>query len=296
MDNVSGNISKQWNKHHVIYMSNANMPREIIEKEFCVQFVSSSPHAMPMELMTAMRTSKAADEGIVAWDCRNNEEVAGNNPMHAEECSHAGLGCNYFCRTCKVGGTKEYKASTDGYQHIFSIKSSLLSRGTQKVKDATSATGIRDSTTDSIVSFMLTLGKQLRQKCSPNATKPAYGVDIHQDTPMEILHMLLLGVSKLMDIFQTRLASVSTVGLNDPTLGAEYICQYKGGLIGKHFKSLAQVMPYLVYDLVLQTVLDGWTTISALIVLLWHTEIDNTEAYLVSVRAAITNTLRMVRY
>lgn len=57
MDDVSGNISKQWNKHFVAYMSNANLPREMIEKEFCVRFVTSSPHASPMELMQAIRDS-----------------------------------------------------------------------------------------------------------------------------------------------------------------------------------------------------------------------------------------------
>lgn len=57
MDDVSGNISKQWNKHHVVYMSNAAMPREMLEKEFCVRFVSSSPHAAPLELMRAMTQS-----------------------------------------------------------------------------------------------------------------------------------------------------------------------------------------------------------------------------------------------
>lgn len=57
MDDVSGNISKQWNKHHVIYMSNGSMPREMLEKEFCVRFVTSSPHASPMELMKAMKDS-----------------------------------------------------------------------------------------------------------------------------------------------------------------------------------------------------------------------------------------------
>ncbi|KIK75687.1 hypothetical protein PAXRUDRAFT_18776 [Paxillus rubicundulus Ve08.2h10] len=31
MDDVSGNISKQWNKHHVVYMSNASMPRDARE-------------------------------------------------------------------------------------------------------------------------------------------------------------------------------------------------------------------------------------------------------------------------
>jgi hypothetical protein len=57
MDDVSGNISKQWNKHYVVYMSNANMPREMLEREFCVRFVTSSPHVAPMELMRAVKES-----------------------------------------------------------------------------------------------------------------------------------------------------------------------------------------------------------------------------------------------
>ena len=57
MDDVSGNISKQWNKHHAIYMLNANLPREMLEKEFHVCFVALSPHAAPMELMKAMKDS-----------------------------------------------------------------------------------------------------------------------------------------------------------------------------------------------------------------------------------------------
>jgi hypothetical protein len=45
----------------------------------------------------------------------------GNNPMQAEECSHAGLHCNYFCRTCEVGRTKKYKESDEGYKSIFVV-------------------------------------------------------------------------------------------------------------------------------------------------------------------------------
>ncbi|EGO24813.1 hypothetical protein SERLADRAFT_438415 [Serpula lacrymans var. lacrymans S7.9] len=57
MDDVSGNISKAWNKHYVIYMSNASMPREMLQKEFNVYFVTSSPHTSPMELMKVMKDS-----------------------------------------------------------------------------------------------------------------------------------------------------------------------------------------------------------------------------------------------
>ncbi|KAH7903240.1 hypothetical protein BJ138DRAFT_980009, partial [Hygrophoropsis aurantiaca] len=121
----------------------------------------------------------------------------------------------------------------------------------------------------------------------------------------EILHTVLLGAVKyfwgqtawildkahLLDTFQMRLEAVSKGGLNSPTLGAEYICHFKGSLIGKHFKSLAQVMPYLVYDLVPQTVLNGWSVIGELIVLLWHTEIEDTEVYLADLSRTIENFL-----
>jgi len=117
-----------------------------------------------------------------------------------------------------------------------------------------------------------------------------------KDTPTEILHTILLGIVKYfwgqtvyilekahqLDLFQARLESVNKEGLKSPTLGAEYICCYKGGLIGKHFKSLAQIMSYLVYDLVPKHVLDGWTVIGELVVLLWHTCIEDVEEYLVS--------------
>ena len=74
--------------------------------------------------------SKASEAGMIAWDCKGQEEVlldlyglfvGGDNPMQAEECSHAGLRCNYFCRTCHVGGTQEYKCSEEGYNTIFSV-------------------------------------------------------------------------------------------------------------------------------------------------------------------------------
>ncbi|KIO08465.1 hypothetical protein M404DRAFT_134486, partial [Pisolithus tinctorius Marx 270] len=363
MDDVSGNISKQWNKHHVVYMSNASMPREMLEKEFCVRFVSSSPHAPPLELIGGVRKSieKAADDGIIAWDCKLRQEVmlipyklflAGDNPMQAEECSHGGLKCNYFCRTCKVGGTTAEKKSDEGYSKIFKsgelrtpsgtladvkeqIELAKKPGGTDKVKNAISKTGTRDAASTAIVDRLLDLGKRLRKREAGTPAIPESevcaqlerefeaalagrsvddvinpllgmaGVNIHQDTPTEILHTILLGVVKyywgqtvyildkahLLDTFQTRLESINKDGLNSPTLHANYIVRFKGGLIGKHFKSLAQVMPFLIYDLVPRTVLEGWTVIGELVVLLWHTEINNIEDYLANLSRTIEDFL-----
>ncbi|KAI5983207.1 hypothetical protein EDD15DRAFT_2179497 [Pisolithus albus] len=351
MDDVSGNVSKQWNKHHVVYVSNALLPRQMLEQEFSIRFISSSPHATPMELMRGLKDSiqKTTDQPIVTFDVKHQEEVmlipynliiAGDNPMQAEECSHGGLKCNYFCRTCKVGGTNVEKRTDKGYCDIFQLRTpeethsqvkrqiqlSKLSGGTDKVKTAVSQSGVRDSATSAIVDRLLELGKALWKRV---VGKPALseaevsarldseldallggqplddhinpllgmqGLDVHKDTPTEILHTILLGVVKYfwgqtayilekgqsLRIFQTRLESINKDGLNSPTLHADYIVRYKGGLVGKHFKSLAQVMPYLIYDLVPQTVLEGWSIIGRLVVLLWHMSIEDTESYLVS--------------
>ncbi|KAG2115374.1 uncharacterized protein F5147DRAFT_569473 [Suillus discolor] len=286
MDDVSGNISKQWNKHHAIYMSNTNLPREMLEKEFCVRFVMSSPHAAPMELMHSMRESIRSDSGIIAWDCKFDEEVmlvpqglflAGDNPMQAEECSHAGLNCNYFCRTCHVGGTKEYKESEVGYNSIFmegnprmpedmksqvcqQFDTALCSGAAGKIVTTTTLTGVWDSTSSYLINALVELGKKLQKRKAgqlasaesvvraalekqledmlqgrtiEDAINPLLGMDrlnIHMDTPTEILHTVLLGVvkyfwgqtvfllekAKLLGLFQTRLDSLEQDGLNAP--------------------------------------------------------------------------------
>jgi hypothetical protein len=61
------------------------------------------------------------------------------------------------------------------------------------------------------------------------------------------------------------------------------MCHYRSGLISKHFKTLSQVMAFAIYDLVPREVLDAWLIIGHLTVLLWHTEIENIESYVVSI-------------
>ncbi|KAG1819589.1 uncharacterized protein BJ212DRAFT_1446011 [Suillus subaureus] len=330
MDNISSNISKQWNKHHTIYMSIMNLLHEMLEKEFFVRFIISSPHATPMELMWAMKQSicNAATSGVTAWDCKDNEEVllipcglstAGDNPMQAEECSHAGLNCNYFCQMCDISGTKEYKASKDGYSSLFASGNLQTPEGTVANIWEQFEMVLKPGTTEKIKNLKLrkrTVSIQAKSKAEVTAAlerefeellqgdkledtlNPLLGMNrlnMHMDMPMEILHTVLLGIvkyfwgqtifllnkAKLMDIFQTCLQSIDTDRLNAPYLNAGYICHYKGSLIGKHFKSLSQVMPFIIYNLVPSTVLNAWTIMGELIVFIWHMKILNTKAYLV---------------
>ncbi|KAJ8089162.1 hypothetical protein PM082_014410 [Marasmius tenuissimus] len=189
LDDVSGNISKQWNKHHAIYMLNALFPQQMIEKEFCTRFVTLSPHASPMELVRALKDSigKAAERGAATYDCKNHEECllvphahfwGSDNPMQAEECSHGGLQCNYFCRTCEVGGTQEVKQSDIGLLSLFEagtprtpekMKSHIdeqiwltsLHGATDKLRIHKSTTGVNDSMCGKALQAIVELGKAM---------------------------------------------------------------------------------------------------------------------------------------
>ncbi|KAG1743272.1 uncharacterized protein EDB91DRAFT_1236771 [Suillus paluster] len=288
-------------QNHTVYMSNASILHEMLEKEFCVRFVSSLPHASPMEIIKGGKESirAAVDEGIVVYDCKYRDEVmlipyglfeAGDNPMQVEECSNGTLHCNYFCRTCKIGELHQPEETIQ--QILEQIELLKLSGGTTNVQNAVLSTGTRDTTSTSITlerEFKEMLGG-LSVEDHINPLLSMTGLNIHQDTPTEILHTILLGVVKyfwgqtfwiLDKIFQTRLDNINKDGLNSPTLGTEYICWYSVSLIGKHFKSLTQLMPFLIYDLVPSTVLNGWTVIGQLVVLLWHMRIDDVDKYLV---------------
>ena len=63
---------------------------------------------------------------------------------------------------------------------------------------------------------------------------------------------------KQESIFQSRLASINQDSLHITPIRADYIVQYKGGLIGRQFKDLAQVMVFLLYDITSDEILEYW--------------------------------------
>ena len=152
------------------------------------------------------------------------------------------------------------------------IELSKLSGGMDKVKTKVSQTGTRDAASATIIEHLLELGKHLRKReagkvaipeaevCMQleqefeallrdlpldNHINPLFsipGLNVHQDTPTEILHTILLGVVKYywgqtvyildkarhLSTFQMRLDSVEKGRLGPLTLVADYIIHYKG--------------------------------------------------------------------
>jgi hypothetical protein len=53
-NDVSRAQSKQYQKHINVYMANANLPRWLLQQEYFVKFVSTSPHAGSLEQLRAV--------------------------------------------------------------------------------------------------------------------------------------------------------------------------------------------------------------------------------------------------
>ncbi|KAH9910220.1 uncharacterized protein B0H18DRAFT_1090055 [Fomitopsis serialis] len=129
-----------------------------------------------------------------------------------------------------------------------------------------------------------------------NKLPPESRIDIHRETPVELLHTYLLGQDKYVwhfthsswspkqfEMFAVRLQSSSVDGLNILPIRARYIIQYKDNLIGKHFKALQQLGIFHLDDTISAT--------GELGALLWFTEIEDMDMYLADLKTLIANVL-----
>jgi hypothetical protein len=134
-DDVSGNKSKQYNKHINIYMVNSNLPGWLLQQEYFIQFVSTSPYATSPEQFSALKEQikyyssmhhgnhNVADRFIVCSAthsdpirCFNAQTkrnccvilrvptLPADNPQQSEESSHMGGNANCGCHKCKLEG------------------------------------------------------------------------------------------------------------------------------------------------------------------------------------------------
>ncbi|KAJ6589471.1 hypothetical protein B0H19DRAFT_892628, partial [Mycena capillaripes] len=265
-----------------------------------------------------------------------------DNPMGSEMTGHIGAKGNYFCRKCKVGGYGEHKRTDAGFHSMFmegvprSAAETLEELHKQVdlacfgVKTAVEArqtdTGIKDSYTNHWINDLLRRSQELK-KANPNLGRAEIvqqlrdwvkannstiynpflslkGFEVSQDTPIEILHTILLGIVKYAwhsthtswtpaqkMTYTLRLQATNTIGLSIPSIRANYIMQFANSLIGRQFKQVAQTCVFQMYDLTDGLQFMAWKAMGELLPLLWYPEIDNMDQYLIDVETAVSNIL-----
>ncbi|KAJ7165790.1 hypothetical protein C8R46DRAFT_900279 [Mycena filopes] len=129
-DDVSGARSKQYQKHINVYTANANLPGQLLQQEYFVRFVSTSPHAGALEQLKVVvdQVKSTHRQPVLTYNAEtkrpcgfrlNVPDGPADNPQQAEEASHIGHQGNFFCRRCHVGGTSEEKECPNGYHSFY---------------------------------------------------------------------------------------------------------------------------------------------------------------------------------
>ncbi|KII84492.1 hypothetical protein PLICRDRAFT_179320 [Plicaturopsis crispa FD-325 SS-3] len=300
-DDVSGNRSKQYNKHINMYMSNSNLPGRLLQ----------STHSNPIRCYNAATHRK----------CRailRCPDLPADNPQQSEEASHMGGNANCKCRKCKQGGPHAVVESDEGYHQLhypgdsrtaaetkveLEAQIHLAKHGVEKpILDRQTATGTKDKIVQHWIDILLSKSRTLKadqpgrssesiaeelqqwlddqpgEKLNPLLL--VEGLDVAQDTPVEILHTVLLGIIKY-----------AWHGLHTSWKEKEQDLFYRNGLIGKHFKTLMQTMVFHVHDLVTPDEFILIKALGSLGAMLWVHEIENMDEYTADLEVLIGNVL-----
>ncbi|KAL6303023.1 hypothetical protein BKA93DRAFT_818190 [Sparassis latifolia] len=282
-DDVSGNRLKAYNKHWNCCITHRNLPRHLLQQECHIHLISTSQYATAPEQFKAFK------------------EVA-------DECSgHIGGQGNFPCRKCTVGGTDKEKESNTGYDALFQTGEARSSTETlcevQRQLDAACTgvaahvekmqtnTGVKDAYTQYWIEVLIERARRMKsENWSRSAEK---WVAQHQDdiinpflidTPIEILHTILLGIIKYI-------WHMSHTALSTHPIRAAYIMQYAKSLIGHQLKTLAQTTVFHTHNLVDVTHFRFWQACGELTALLWFPEIHNMDEYLDDLEIAVGNVL-----
>ncbi|EJD34914.1 hypothetical protein AURDEDRAFT_75744, partial [Auricularia subglabra TFB-10046 SS5] len=352
-DDVSGNVSKQYNKHINIYVSNMGLPSTLLQQEYFVRFVSTSPTASGPEQFAAIKEHIIATHkeprqcyhAVSRKTCKFRivaQALPGDNPQQSENCSHAGGMSTRHCRRCmNVRRPAEGDQTASWFADNFAPGTKRTTQDTLRfveeqfdiactgvasaVKAAQTASGVKDSIASVWIDRLINEARRLQSLGEESAEAIAEklmiwlwdqpgdkyhpllewaGLDPHADTPVEILHTILLGLAKyvwyglhtswteaMQALFVIRLQSTDISGLSIPPFRAAYMMQYKNNLIGKHFKALLQTQVFHLHELTTDKQFALAKASGALAAHIWFERIYDMEEYLADLRILIANVL-----
>ncbi|KAJ7126468.1 hypothetical protein C8R43DRAFT_897899 [Mycena crocata] len=143
----------------------------------------------------------------------------------------------------------------------------------------------------------------------PDITSPVWRIrvtdfDPHQDTPVEILHVILLGFVKYFwrdaiarvkksdkELLISRLSSFNVSGLGISPLAGHTLVNYSGSLTGRDFRAVVQAAPFVLQGLLPAAHIELWTALSAVVTLVWQPHILDIDKYTQQLDDAINHFL-----
>ena len=83
------------------------------------------------------------------------------------------------------------------------------------------------------------------------------------------------------ELLTIRLNSINTAGLSLPSLSGRTLVQFAGSLVGKDFRVISQVAPFVLFDLLPDECYEAWLALCSLIPLIYQPAIFGLKSYLV---------------
>ncbi|OAV89008.1 hypothetical protein, variant [Puccinia triticina 1-1 BBBD Race 1] len=310
-NDTSGNVSKQWNKHISYYFTLAGLAPKLSNMQYNCHFLSTSNQAGVLELGEAIVEDLNAlgTTGFVAHDVALDTEVLimsvilcfqGDSPMHA-----------------KVTNTTLPNTSGTGQQWetIISQTANLWELGKNGVKshfdDQTKLVGVRDNINRRFVEIMQQKDnasqqdeiRKMEEEDLAQLFNPFLGLlgfDGCLDTPVEILHVFLLGIVKYLtrDFIKglkvKQLArivaswdAINVDSLNITSIQAQYLVKHVSLLVGKDFKIVLQTAPFVLYQFMTDAQRALWISLGQLATYIFETHILHMKQYLADLRKHI---------
>ncbi|RDB19146.1 hypothetical protein Hypma_014226 [Hypsizygus marmoreus] len=128
--------------------------------------------------------------------------------------------------------------------------------------------------------------------------------DPNRDSPVEILHVVLLGFVKYFwrdavscqnregkETLKARINSFEPTELGTPKPRGVTLVQYAGSLTGRDFRLVLQLAPAVLYGLILSEAYEAWLALCRLAPLVFQPEIVDCTAYLKRLQAAVDDFL-----
>ena len=78
------------------------------------------------------------------------------------------------------------------------------------------------------------------------------------------------------------ISSLDSLGLSLPPLSGKTLVQFLGSLTGRDFWIIAQICPFVLYNLLPKECYNAWLALSSLVPLIWLPVIDELDTYLVT--------------